>query len=126
MTRVRLSLKVDALKQIFLLKEGDIFSVGKVRKAFETRRGAKGSELYRMLWGYSAQQLASGAAQRLVNDLDHSDLDFRVLAFWNLRHITGYSLYYRPETPAAQRKQSIKKWVQKLESGLIVPKEPDK
>ncbi len=30
-----LSLKVDALKQVFPLKEGDIFSVGKVRKAFE-------------------------------------------------------------------------------------------
>jgi outer membrane protein insertion porin family len=30
-----LSLKVDALKSVFPLKEGDIFSVGKVRKAFE-------------------------------------------------------------------------------------------
>ncbi|HVA46803.1 MAG TPA: hypothetical protein VNH11_10600 [Pirellulales bacterium] len=96
-----------------------------VRQAFESARGkAMGSDLYRMLWGYDSQQLEDGAAAQLIEWLDAPDeqLDYRVLSFWNLHHITGLGLYYQPGDPEKQRRTSIQRWKQKLESGLIVPK----
>ena len=96
-----------------------------VREAITTVRGKKlGDQLYRMLWGFNAQQLQDGAAEQLISWLDAPDdqLDFRVLSFWNLHHITGLGLYYRPEDPEKTRRTPIQKWKQKLESGLIVPK----
>jgi len=95
----------------------------RVREAFESQRGAAGAELYRMLWGYNAQQLNDGAARQLVKYLDHPDLDFRVLSFWNLERITGKTLFYRPEYTDAQRRQPVYRWQKQLEGGDIVPKE---
>jgi hypothetical protein len=94
-----------------------------VREAFEKHRGDAAKELYRMLWGYTPEQLAAGAATKLVEYLDHSDMDFRALAFWNLREVTGLSLNYRPELSADMRKPHVQKWKQRLASGQIVPKE---
>ncbi|HVX12642.1 MAG TPA: hypothetical protein VHC22_15790 [Pirellulales bacterium] len=96
-----------------------------VRQAFESSRTRElGGQLYRMLWGYNSQQLEEGAAAQLVEWLDAPDerLDFRVLSYWNLHHITGLGLYYQPADPEKQRRKSIQSWRQKLESGLIVPK----
>ncbi|HWB08889.1 MAG TPA: hypothetical protein VG826_06685 [Pirellulales bacterium] len=96
-----------------------------VREAFERSRDVKeGDQLYRMLWGYTADQLEDGAAAQLIEWLDAPDdhLDFRVLSYWNLHHITGLGLYYQPGDPEKQRRQSIQRWKQKLELGLIVPK----
>ncbi|MGE0605973.1 MAG: hypothetical protein AB7O62_02525 [Pirellulales bacterium] len=70
-------------------------------------RGEKDVELYRMLWGYSDEQLAAGDADKLIDYLEHPDLDFRVLSYWNLKNITGKSLSYRPEYPEARRKQGV-------------------
>lgn len=96
-----------------------------VRKSFEAVRGKEpGDELYRMLWGFNSSQLEDGAAAQLIEWLDAPDdrLDFRVLSYWNLHHITGLGLYYQPGDPEKQRRTSIQRWKQKLESGLIVPK----
>src|SRR5487761_1219296 len=99
-------------------------SAALLREAFEAVRGKRlGDQLYRMLWGYNSQQLEEGAAE-LIGWLDAPDdeLDFRVLAYWTLHHITGLGLYYQPGDPEKQRRTSIQKWKQKLDSGLIVPK----
>ncbi|HEX5443533.1 MAG TPA: hypothetical protein VFW87_06880, partial [Pirellulales bacterium] len=94
-----------------------------VRQAFESVRGQKqGGELYRMLWGYSPEQLEEGGAAQLIEWLSHEDLDYRVLSFWNLHHITGFSYYYKPEANEAKRRTPVQRWRQKLEAGLIVPK----
>ena len=96
-----------------------------VRQAFETTHGKElGDQLYRMLWGYTSQQLEEGAATQLIDWLAAPDdqLDFRVLSFWNLHHITGLGLYYQPADPEKQRRTPIQRWKQKLESGLLVPK----
>jgi hypothetical protein len=96
-----------------------------VREAFETVRGKKlGDPLYRMLWGYSSEQMEEGAAVQLIDWLDAPDeqLDYRVLSFWNLHHITGFGQQYRPELPQKQRRTSIQHWKQKLDAGLIIPK----
>jgi hypothetical protein len=96
-----------------------------VREAFEQSHDVKeGDQLYRMLWGYTADQLEEGAAAQLIEWLDAPDehLDFRVLSFWNLHHITGLGLYYQAADPEKQRRTSIQRWKQKLDAGLIVPK----
>jgi hypothetical protein len=93
-----------------------------VREAFEHHRGPKGTELYRMIWGYSIEQLQAGAAAQLVKYLDSEDLDFRVLSFWNLSRITGATHYYRPEFTGARRAVPYRAWEQKLKSGQLIPK----
>jgi hypothetical protein len=95
----------------------------RVRKAFETLHGKEaGDELYRMLWSYDAQQLADGGAAQLVGWLSHEELDFRVLSYWNLHHLTGFGHFYRPADPEAKRRTATQKWRQKLEAGMLVPK----
>ncbi len=91
----------------------------KVRSAFERRRGKDGSELYRMLCGFSKENLADGAAVKLVDYLDHDDMDFRVLAFYNLHQIAGATFNYRPEQASASRIQSVRRWREQLKEGLL-------
>jgi hypothetical protein len=78
--------------------------------------------IYRLLWGYSPEQLARGEADQLVKYLESSELDVRVLAFDNLRRITGVMLLYRPERKADQNRGSITKWKEKLKAGEIAYK----
>jgi hypothetical protein len=92
-----------------------------VRQTLEQQRGADAKLLYRMLWGYTADQLVGGEAQNLVDALNSESLDIRVLSFWNLQHITGVSLFYRPEYPEAKRRSSLTKWRERLNDGKIVP-----
>jgi hypothetical protein len=94
-----------------------------VKNTIADQRDVKtAEELYRMLWGYTREDLRKGAAARLVDALDHDDLDIRELSFWNLYHITGFTLSYRPQDVQARRQQQVRAWKQKLESDLIVPK----
>ncbi|HVU87185.1 MAG TPA: hypothetical protein VHD36_07685 [Pirellulales bacterium] len=86
------------------------------------RDPVKAKELYEMLRGYSKRQLQDGAAARLVADLDHEDLDFRVLAFWNLQRVAVGTLGYKPEYAPAKRQNAVRAWKQRLADGQIVPK----
>ncbi len=79
----------------------------KVLLAFEKHRGADAPALFRMLWGYTPEQLAGGEAATLVEYLNHDSLDFRVLAFNNLREITGKGLNYQPQNSGSQAAQGI-------------------
>jgi hypothetical protein len=94
-----------------------------IRGAFENKWGeTKGAALYRMLWGYSPDQLEAGDAKRLVEYLSHDDLEFRVLGLWNLHQITGLFIAgYRPEWSEDKRRKGAAAWRQRLESGRIVP-----
>jgi hypothetical protein len=99
-------------------------SANALRVAFASARGRElGGQLYRLLWGFTSEQLENGEVLRLIDWLDAPDkqLDFRVLSFWNLHHFTGLGLNYQPAGPEKQRRASIQRWKQKLESGLIVP-----
>jgi hypothetical protein len=93
-----------------------------IREAFENRRGEmQGAELYRLLWGYSAEQLKAGADKQLVEYLADDNLDVRVLSFWNLHHLTGFLSGYRPADSEIKRNKGVAAWRQKLSSGQIVP-----
>ena len=98
-------------------------SAALVNIALESQRREYAPELYRMLWGYTATELQDGGhAAKLVEYLSHDDLDFRVLAAWNLREITGITnINYRPEAVRSARMRGAQQWKLKLEAGEIVP-----
>lgn len=112
---------IDSLKQHIAR---DTATAAAVRDAFNMRYGdIRAAELFRMLWGYSDEDLKGGEAEKLVSYLDHAELEFRVLGSWNLRDVTGIgNVFYRPDSPPVQRKQYVRQWQQRLESGQIVNK----
>ncbi len=99
-----------------------------VLTAFQTKfpDEQKANELFRMLWGYSREQLADGDAAKLVDYLDHPEREFRVLASWNLVDITGKSTNVRTLVDGMDglRRRIVLQWRQRLESGQITPPEP--
>ena len=90
-----------------------------VDRALQKSRGREGNQLFRMLWGYTDEQLASGADAELVEALDHSELDIRVLAFAQLQSITGKGLLYKPEDLPKQRRPHVQKWQEQLRQKKI-------
>ncbi|HEV3416316.1 MAG TPA: hypothetical protein VG056_05870 [Pirellulales bacterium] len=96
----------------------------KVRAMFEEQRGKDGTELYRMLWGYGKDDLAAGAANKLVEYLDYDNLDLRVLSFYNLRTLSGKTLDYYPEATTANRQSAVRRWKDRIKDGLLGPKAP--
>lgn len=101
-------------------------SAAAVREAFEKQHSdGQGKDLYRMLLGYTKDQLQAGEAARLIEALDSDNLDSRVLAFASIQEITNKTHLYRPEvaTPTG-RAQPMKLWREDLRTGAIVPREP--
>ena len=90
-----------------------------VHAAMEKQFSPEGGVAYRMLWGYTDKDLQNGQDAKLVDLLEHEALAFRVLSFWNLRDITGWGLYYRPEVPPAKRQQAVIRWKRRCEAGEI-------
>ena len=86
-----------------------------VRTALE-RQYPQGTDMYRMLWGYTNEQLSGKDPEHaedvsLVEALNSDSLAMRRLSFWNLKDITGYGgLFYKPEDTAAQRQQAYQAW----------------
>ncbi len=91
----------------------------KVRQAIEARHGVEGQPLFRMLQGFSPAQLNEGAAQMLVDFLDHESSDFRVAAIENLRAITGVPSLYMPHYSEKLRRKHVVAWRNKLNKGQI-------
>lgn len=98
-------------------------TAAKVRTALDKQRNADAAGLFRMLWGYSADDLRGGADRDLVDALNHDSLDLRVLAFWNLQNITGLPNFgYYPGDLAKKRNAPVNSWREKLRQGKIVPR----
>jgi len=98
-------------------------SAGLLRAALEKQSGADGTNMFRMLAGYSADDLAAGGAASLVDGLNHDALDHRVLAFWTLQNITGLPNYgYYPSEMQKKRTAAVNTWKERLRQGKIVPK----
>ncbi len=93
-----------------------------LREGLERWRGASSKTIYRLLWGYSPEQLASNSAKDLVSLLESPEMDLRVLASDNLRRITGAQLLYRPERRPDENKVPITKWKERLKEGSIAYK----
>jgi len=90
-----------------------------VRQTLKNQFPQQAEELYRMLWGYSNEDLEAGEDAKLVGALSSDLLAMRVLAYQNLKDITGVGQLYRPQDPPLQRQQAIKRWRQRLEEKKI-------
>jgi hypothetical protein len=97
-------------------------AAAKIHQTINLVRSADANELYRLLWGYSDEQLTSGGAAQLVKLLEHDQLDIRVLAYVNLVSITGQFGSYRPERPKAQMKVAVADWGKRRDKGAIIHK----
>ena len=92
----------------------------RVRESMERMRDDDGVDLYRMLWGYTNENLLNnGQAEQLVEFLESEDLDLRVLSHWNLKNITGKGLAFQPNKSESKRRQSLKRWQVLLKKGEI-------
>jgi hypothetical protein len=94
-----------------------------VRQSLEKFRGDDAQNLYRMIWGYSPEQLEGGQNLQLIQWLDHEAMDYRVLAYANLDNIAGWTLGYLPHYNQARRKSRIAEWRRRLDAGEIKYKE---
>ncbi len=99
-------------------------SAKKVREVLEKTYGEQGGELFRMLWGYSDEQLAAGQDSQLVKALGSPLLATRVLAYWTLRDIVPVGPYYKPDTTLPKRQQAAKRWEDQQKKGLIRHQKP--
>jgi hypothetical protein len=99
-------------------------SATRIRTTFERLRGKEGSELYRVLCGFSPEQLAEDGASRLVELLNSDSMDLRVVAFETLRQITQKTNGFRAERDPSQQKGAIVAWNKALNNGEIVYKTP--
>ena len=99
-------------------------SVAKVERTVEKLSGEQASTVLRLLQGYSPEQLAAGGAAELVAALEHDRMIIRVLAYENLRRITGKTPTFHPERDPKLEKSKVMKWQRNLEEGLIVYETP--
>lgn len=87
--------------------------------------GDDGRALFRLLWGFTPEQLESGADRELVRHLEHPTMIGRVLAIENLRRITDKTMLFNAWLPPSQEKSKIIKWQKAAEEGSIrYPKTP--
>lgn len=90
-----------------------------LQAAWQKQRPDDAAVLYRLLWGFSNEQLLAGDDQRLVQMLEHPALDVRVLAFDNLQRITGRTYLYRPEREPSIQRRPLQDWKTALSKGEI-------
>lgn len=91
-----------------------------LRAAIIKMDSANAVPLFRLLTGYSQNQLVEGGDEELVKLLDSASMAVRVLALENLEAITGTTLYFRPEQDNAVRREAgIKKWIARQRKGDI-------
>jgi|GEM_PF-1213093 len=117
---------INMLRQAMALSPD---AAGQLREAFVMLHGEEAADdLMQMVRGYSKDSIGSapeavknGPISKLIGWLDHDSLDYRVLASFNLREITGKSMGYRPEYSAKQRQRGIRTWRKRLESGELLP-----
>lgn len=89
----------------------------RIEHALDVEYGPTGELLYRMLCGYEPESMGKPAGLELVANLDHDVFAVRLVAFWNLRQMTGVGLHYRPEMGVAERRSVITRWRERVARG---------
>ncbi len=95
-----------------------------VKATLERLRPDQADDLYRLLWGYSPEQLAKDGGAALVEFLRSEQMDIRVLAFQNLVTITGAMEFYMPQKKPDDLKASIQNWKARQAKGTITYRLP--
>jgi hypothetical protein len=87
-----------------------------VREALDKNFGAQSADMYRMLWGYTNDNLIAGDDEKLVRALEDETLALRVLGICNLKNITERDIGFKPTDTPQQRKRIVAIWEQRLKS----------
>jgi hypothetical protein len=95
-----------------------------LRETIEDLRAADAGIIYRLLTGFSQEQLVKGGAVQLVEHLESDQVDVRVLTFYNLYSITGAQEFYRPGKRPDQQKGALRNWKERLKEERIAYKSP--
>lgn len=80
---------------------------------------AHGEQAYRLLLGFSPEQIAAGGDAELIDLLESNELMLRVLAIDNLLKVTGTRGMFRPETPQRIRENHVRTWRKRLERSEV-------
>jgi hypothetical protein len=99
-------------------------TAARLKDALTRSRPDHAPELYRLLWGYSEDQLAKDEAMNLVKLLESDQMDVRVLAIQNLVAITGAMEFYRAEKKPEDVRAAIQAWRSRLAKKSITYKVP--
>lgn len=94
-------------------------AVAALLKALAKSRTEDAALLYRLLWGYTNEQLAAGEDKKLVELLEHRAVDVRVLALENLRRITQRTGTFRPERDPGLQRRALQEWQSMQAKGQI-------
>lgn len=114
-----------AIEQLLTVVRQTPQSAAAVRTSAETEFGERGPDLYALLWKYGAT-LDQAQAGELIRLLEHDLLAVRVLAFWNLRRVTGVTLNYEPSAVPVERQRAIRLWRTRLEGPAGLPNVSDR
>lgn len=91
-----------------------------VKSAIKLAELADSDNLFKLLVGFTNDELAAGGDEKLVKLLDSASMPVRVLAIENLKAIVGDDLGYRADQENANtRRADIKKWEARLRKGDI-------
>jgi hypothetical protein len=85
----------------------------------EQRGERDGRILFKLLQGYTEEQLAGRGAEELVTALTHPSMDVRVLAIDSLSRITGSMHLYNPALTPEKNRSRILKWQDMAKGGAI-------
>ena len=99
-------------------------TVAAVKATLERLRPEQAADLYRLLWGYSPEQLNKDGGAALVDYLKSEHMDVRVLAFQNLVTITGAMEFYLPQKRPEDLKGAIQAWRTRQMKGTITYRSP--
>ena len=93
----------------------DAKAAADVKSAIALAELADSDNLFKLLVGFTNEELAAGGDEMLVKLLDSASMPVRVLAIENLKAIVGDDLGYRADQENANtRRADIKKWEARL------------
>jgi hypothetical protein len=99
-------------------------TVEKLRADIEKLHGEDAATVYRLLQGYSPEQLASGSDAELVDALENKSMTIRALGHLTLLRITDKTMQFYPDYRPEQEKSKVMRWRKMVEDKQIVYKTP--
>lgn len=99
-------------------------TAGRVQATLQRLRPDQADDLYRLLMGFSPDQLNKDGGLALVEFLKSDHMDVRVLTLQNLMAITGAMEFYMPQKKPDELKASIQAWKTRQAKGTITYRTP--
>jgi hypothetical protein len=92
----------------------------RVREAVTVSDADHAETILALIVGHDNEQLTGGKAKELVDLLESEKMPLRVLAYENLKRITGRANFYQAQKGAERQKDKIRYWQELLTSEQIV------